>query len=477
MGTESGNMLRSNAVGPAHIIFFVIAAAAPLTAIVGATPAAFAFGNGAGVPGTFILTGIIYLLFGAAFTAMTARCGSAGGFYSYIGHGLGWPTGVGGAFIAIASYTAIQTAIYGLFSYFLASELADLGLSLPWWPIALGCVVIVHVCGARDVTFSGRLLGILMLGEVLILLALDIAILTRSGHWKAELSSFMPNTVAAPGLGASLVFVVASYVGFEATTIFSEEARDPARTIPRATYIAVLFITFFYAFSTWAMVQLQGAGEIAAAARVNPANLYFAAAHLLLGRIPMIIMEMLVLTSLFASQLAFHNTITRYLFALARDGLLFSAMARTHPRFHSPHVASMVQTVSAMVLILLFASLHVDAYAIVFSWMSAFASIGILAVQCLVSLSALLAFAGDRRGVGFSRAIMAPLLSGAGLAACLWLVIANLPLLAGTQSPAIWLFPVASLVIGLIGAILTMRLRRQRPDHYAMLVNSLGEVG
>ena len=44
--------LRRDAVGVSHIVFFVLAAAAPLTAVVGASPAAFAFGNGAGVPGT-----------------------------------------------------------------------------------------------------------------------------------------------------------------------------------------------------------------------------------------------------------------------------------------------------------------------------------------------------------------------------------------------------------------------------------------
>lgn len=468
--------LQKDSTGAGHIVFFVIAAAAPLTAVVGATPAAFAFGNGAGLPGTFIVAGLIYLLFGASFTMMTRMCGSAGGFYGYIGHSLGWATGVGGAFVAIVAYTAIQTAIYGLFSYFVAAKLMLIGLDVPWWGVAIACVGLVHWCGARDIAFSGRLLGVLMLGEVLILLALDIAILAHTGREGLEFSSFTPGAVGASGIGISLVFVIASYVGFEATTIFSEEARDPARTIPRATYIAVLFITLFYALSTWAMVQFHGAAHIGDAARANPGELYFAASRLLLGGWPTLAMETLLLTSLFASQLAFHNTITRYLFALARDGLIFKAFARTHPRFRSPHVASMAQSLSAIVLILIFAVIGADPYAIVFSWMSAFATIGILAVQCLVAVAVLRACSPNSAEFSFGRRILAPILSGVGLALCLLLVIANLPLLAGSDSLIVRTFPIISLGVGIMGAMLALRLRRLRPDRYASLARSLETI-
>jgi amino acid transporter len=95
--------LRKDALGVPHIVFFVVAAAAPLTAVVGVTPAAFMLGNGPGVPLTFLLVGGLYLLFSAGFTAMSGFVGSAGGFYSYIVAGLGRPAGVAGAMIALAT--------------------------------------------------------------------------------------------------------------------------------------------------------------------------------------------------------------------------------------------------------------------------------------------------------------------------------------------------------------------------------------
>lgn len=81
--------LARGSIGPAHIVFFVVAAAAPLASVVGASPAAFAFGNGAGVPGVYLLAGLLYLVFSVGFTAMSRFAGSAGGFYTYVARGLG----------------------------------------------------------------------------------------------------------------------------------------------------------------------------------------------------------------------------------------------------------------------------------------------------------------------------------------------------------------------------------------------------
>ena len=80
-------------------------------------------------------------------------------------------------------------------------------------------------------------------------------------------TSFAPATVFVPGLGAALVFVIGSFMGFEATAIFAEEAENPERTIPRATYAAVALIAGFYAFSTWAITQYYGPAAAQATAQ------------------------------------------------------------------------------------------------------------------------------------------------------------------------------------------------------------------
>ncbi|MBZ4359413.1 amino acid transporter, partial [Mycobacterium tuberculosis] len=80
-------------------------------------------------------------------------------------------------FVAIVAYNAVQIAIYCMFGFFLNDSIQrHYGVDVPWWAFALACVVAVHFCGARRIEFSGRLLGMLMIGEIAIVMLLDLAI-------------------------------------------------------------------------------------------------------------------------------------------------------------------------------------------------------------------------------------------------------------------------------------------------------------
>ena len=118
-----GERLSRNSIGLLHIVFFVVAAAAPLTAVVGASPAAFAFGNGAGVPGAFVLAGLLYIIFSVGFTAMSHHVGGTGAFYVYIAQGLGRHLAVGGALISLLTYSSVQIAVYALAGVFWIASL------------------------------------------------------------------------------------------------------------------------------------------------------------------------------------------------------------------------------------------------------------------------------------------------------------------------------------------------------------------
>ena len=180
-GTPHRAGLARNSIGTTHIVFFVVAAAAPLASVVGASPAAFAFGNGAGVPGVYLLVGLLYLVFSVGFTAMARHAGSAGGFYTYISRGLGRPAGVAAAAIALLTYKTIQLAAYTLFGIFVSGALAGLGLTVPWWVPIMVIMAVIWLCGARNIAFSGRVLGLCMLAEIAILFLLDMGILLGGG--------------------------------------------------------------------------------------------------------------------------------------------------------------------------------------------------------------------------------------------------------------------------------------------------------
>ena len=93
--------LAPNRLGIAGIVFFVVAAAAPLVGMTGAVPVAIVLGNGAAAPGAYLAVGIVLLVFSVGYAAMSGRVSNTGAFFAYVGRGLGVIPGVGSAFVSL----------------------------------------------------------------------------------------------------------------------------------------------------------------------------------------------------------------------------------------------------------------------------------------------------------------------------------------------------------------------------------------
>ncbi|PXY21812.1 amino acid transporter [Prauserella coralliicola] len=423
----------SGSLGAGSIVFMVVAAAAPLTVVAGSVPLGVALGNGAAFPATFVLCCAVLLLFAVGFCAMSRHVPNAGAFYSYVQRGLGRAPGLGTAFLALVTYTAVQLAVYG----YLGATLDGLvqhygGPALPWWLYALAAAAVVGVLGYRHIELSSRVLGVLLLCEVGIVLVFD-AVVAAKGGGDAGLSTALlqPAQIGSGSLGIAIMFAVASFIGFEATAVFRDEARDPGRTIPRATYAALLLIAGFYALSSWAVVSAWGDAAAVERAAADPGNMLIATIGDHLGAVGADVAQVLLVTSLFAALLAFHNVVARYAFSLGNAGALPSVCGRSHERHGSPHVASLAQSGSAVLLTVLFAALGMDPVTQVFAWMAGTATLGVLALMTLTCLAVVVFFRRTRVDQRAWHTLVAPVLGLAGLGTCLALTILNFPTLIG----------------------------------------------
>lgn len=99
------HQLRRGTLGTLAVAFFVISAAAPLTAMAGGAPVAMLLGNGTGVPGAYIITAIVLLIFAIGYTTMSRHHTSTGAFYSYIARGLRQHLGGAAAYLAPIPFT------------------------------------------------------------------------------------------------------------------------------------------------------------------------------------------------------------------------------------------------------------------------------------------------------------------------------------------------------------------------------------
>ena len=436
-----------------QIVFFVIAAAAPLTGMLGIIPVAIRLGNGAGVPGAFVAAGAILLIFSVGYAAMSRHVVNAGAFYAYLAQGLGSSFGVGGAFVAVVSYTAMQVGVYALFGFFATVILNPLlMLQVPWYAYSAVAIALVQFLGMRKLDLSGFVLGLFITLEMGILLALSVSIVLHGGGPQGfNLRPFSLHEVLSGHPGIAIMFALASFVGFEATAIYGEESRNPTRTVPLATYAAVSIIMVFFAFVTWAIISSYGVDHVVAAAFADPGNFWFAKSDAYLGRVGTGIMRALLLSSIFACLLAFHNTITRYLYALGREGLMWGFLAHVHPRFQSPYKASYVQTGCAVLGLLGAVMSGADPLTVVFSWTSAFATIGIVGLQFLVSAAVIVFFRRNGLDRRVWNTVVAPVLGMVGLGYALYLLIVNLPALSGSEDGFVRSFPWIMLAVMLVG--------------------------
>ncbi len=434
----TGRQLRGN-LGVSSIVFMVVAAAAPLGVIGGVVPLGIASGNGTGFPATFIASTLVLLLFAVGFTAMTPYVEEAGAFFSYVRQSLGLPVGIGIAFVALVSYVALEAGVYGLLGPAGASvvELAG-GPSLPWWVFAAAAFAVTAYLGYRNIELSSRVLGVLLSGEIVIVLVLDLVIVANGGDRGLSSGIVNPDAIFSGSLGVGLLFAIISYVGFEATAIFRDEARTPEHTIPRATYLALVLIGVFYAVTSWALISGWGDEQAVARATDSGATFLGDTAHRYIGAVGADIITVLYFTSLFACILAFHNVASRYVFALSQRDVLPARLSRPHDRHGSPHEASLWISGVVAVSVLLAVVFGLDPAAQFYTWFAGATTVGVVLLMIATSVAVLVFFARDRHGHSLWRVRIAPALGLAGLLGALVLILTNLNDLVGGSDVLAW---------------------------------------
>ena len=176
---------------------------------------------------------------------------------------------------------------------------ASYGLPQIHWGIwALAAFAVVTALGHFNIDLSRNVLGVLLIAEVAIVLALDAAVVFTGGHEGLSTGFLHPAQIVSGAPGIALLFAILSFIGFEATAVFRDEARNPLRTIPRATYLSVILIGVFYTVSTWALITAWGESQVVDKAVADPSGLLPGATEQYLGLVGLHIIQVLFVTSL-----------------------------------------------------------------------------------------------------------------------------------------------------------------------------------
>jgi amino acid transporter len=460
--------LKRNSLGTGGITFLVVSAAAPLTVIAGTVPLAILIG-GPAAPLAYLVVGLALAVFAVGFMAMTRHVTKTGGFYTYITEALGKHVGLGAGILALVSYNAMQIGIYGLFAVSARAMLATLfGIDVPWALLAFVAILLVWAMGFAGIDLGAKVLGVLLIVETLVLVVLGIAIVASGGGPEGfGAGAIAPQNVFTPQFAVTLGLAFGAFIGFESTALYRAEARSADRTIPRATYVAVFAMTFFYFAMAWLLIQAHGESLVQAFIGQNGVETFiFATAETQLGHWATVTLLLLILTSVYAALLAFHNSINRYSYALARDGVLPAMIGRTRPRNGSPWVAGLVQTGLAAVIVGGFAIAGADPYLQLLIWVNTPGVIGVVCLQILASLAVVVFFTRNRGAERHRFAVPAAIVGGILMALFTWLIVANIDVLtgapAGTNVVIVSIVPISFAV----GVVLAAILKRRRPAAY-----------
>jgi amino acid transporter len=457
--------LSSGVLGTSDIVFMVMAAAAPMGVVVMLMPMAFAFGNGGGVPGTYLGAIGAMFLFAIGYVRIIPFVQNAGAFYAYIAASVGRTWGLAAAYVAAFSYFALSASTLSAMAYFCELFFERFtGLTLHWSLWASAGLALASWLSYHRITLAAKVLGFALAAEVALILLLDVAIIAHVGWQALELRAFTPDRVIAPGLGVAAIYAFNGVLGVEGTAIYQEEARRREVTVPRATYIAVVLVGLFYVFTAWCLTLAAGADQISAMAKSDPGAFVLNQSLAHLGAWGADAVSLLVLTSSFAAVLGLFNSSARYLYALGRDGVLPRAMARTHPRHRSPHIAGLVLTAAIVIVIVLAVLAKLDPLTNVATALVGLGSVGLMALLAITALTIPIFFA-KRRMFGLTVTV-APAVGGLVIAAATVMAFLNYSVLTGVDSVVINRLPYLLIALAAFGACQALWLRRKNPALY-----------
>jgi APA family basic amino acid/polyamine antiporter len=304
-------------------------------------PAAVAKGLGAAAPLAFICCAIAMVLFVTCFAIAGSRVSLTGGLYAYVevafGRYVGFLAGVLYGITAISAVAGVGNVLVdslGGLVPLLRNQVFRVGLMF----LIYALLVIVNVRGVRTGASAVTAVTATKLLPILLFLGAGIFFINRINlTWTTWPTS--------QELGNSVLLLLFAFVGIEVALIPSGEVRNPARTVPRAVYLALVVTTIIYI-----LIQLVAQGTLGPDLANHPKTPLAEAAATFLGNPGRTILIIGAAISAFGFVASDILSSPRMLYAIGRDGVLPTWFARVHPRYRTPHVAIIAYSAIAFVL-------------------------------------------------------------------------------------------------------------------------------
>lgn len=305
---------------------------------------------GAGFLGPFsvvawMIAGLMAITIALCFAECSSLVPQVGGPYAYAKRAFGNFTGflVGWALL-IASWSAIAVfplAFVAYLKFFIPNMSSTLQIIVKILFVLF--LTVVNYFGVRQAGKVNDILTILKIAPIILLTIAGIVyFIIKPSLLVSNYTPFAP--LGFSGLGSALVLIFWAYVGFELVTVPSDEIINSKRTIPLAIAFGMGIITLFYVVTNFVIIGLVPWTELSTS--TAPLAL---AGYALIGAIGAGFLTVGALLSISGSDEAGILSSARIPYAMAADGLLPRIFARVHPKYETPYMALIIQSIVTLI--------------------------------------------------------------------------------------------------------------------------------
>jgi basic amino acid/polyamine antiporter, APA family len=350
------NLLRD--LGASHAISIVVGVVIGSGIFLVPTEMIQAAGSARLVYLAWIVGGVLSFFGAATYAELGAMKPQAGGEYVYIrdaygplaGFLTGWTWTI---VIKPTSLAAISVGIVRILANFpalafLSRRIANLPLTQGQL-IAMGFVIFVSIVNYVGVRRAGDFQLAFTILKIALIVAISALAFSARGQWSHFAQHYAGATGGVAGFVAALAAALWAYDGWSDLNMVAEEVQHPERNIPIALVGGLLVIGALYMLVNAAVQYALSPALVAQSG--SPMSDAVRASFL--GGAAAVVVSAAMVISLTTSLNGVAMSGSRMAFALARDGNFFSALARVHPRFHTPHIAILVQAILSLCFLII----------------------------------------------------------------------------------------------------------------------------
>ena len=294
----------------------------------------------------YVLGGVCMYFTARSYAIMTETVPSAGSVYGFARHCLGPYPGFLAGWLILLDYLLIPAFVYVLIAVALGTLLPNVDRSV-WIVIMVATTLTINWFGVTVTTRANFTAVIIQSLVMFAFLALALVAL-RHGKGTGHLSLapfWNPHSFDGAALLTATSICIMSFLGFDAISTLSEEVEGNDRRVVGRAIIGVLIISaLFFVLVAWVLGNLLPGIIIK-----DPAAATYELAGWAVGPWAAIaIAWAYVLVVGLSNALPMQVGVARVLYAMGRDRQLPHALARIHPRYHTPYVSMIVTAIISL---------------------------------------------------------------------------------------------------------------------------------